>query len=130
MQSAYTRKLALMQGGYFLLTGLWPLVHFRSFEAVTGPKPEPWLVKMVGLLAASIGLSLVRSARRPQAEPRELRLLATTSAASFAAIDLWYAGRRRISPVYLVDAAIEMALVGAWLLPRRQTHGREIDRSG
>ncbi|MEX2534483.1 MAG: hypothetical protein WD273_02695 [Trueperaceae bacterium] len=27
--------LPLIQGGYYLLTGLWPLVHMDSFERVT-----------------------------------------------------------------------------------------------
>jgi hypothetical protein len=32
----------------FITTGLWPLVRSKSFEAVTGPKLEGWLVKTVG----------------------------------------------------------------------------------
>jgi hypothetical protein len=57
------RRLATIQGAYYLLTGLWPLAHLRSFQAVTGPKLEPWLVKTVGVLAAAIGFTLVRSGR-------------------------------------------------------------------
>jgi len=32
--------IALAQGLYFAGTGIWPLVHMRSFEAVTGRKTE------------------------------------------------------------------------------------------
>ena len=52
------------QGGYYMATGLWPIVHFRSFEAVTGPKVDDWLVRMVGLLAATIGTALLLAAQR------------------------------------------------------------------
>jgi uncharacterized membrane protein SirB2 len=106
--------LTRIQGTYFLLTGVWPLLHMRSFEAVTGPKRDRWLVKMVGLLAASIGVTLLAGARR-RAPSRETRVLAMTSAVSFAAIDVWYALRGRIAPVYLADAVVELGLLGAWL---------------
>ena len=29
-----------VQGSYYLVTGLWPLVHLASFEAITGPKVD------------------------------------------------------------------------------------------
>ncbi len=44
------------------------------------------------------------------------------SAAALAAIDLWYAGaRRRIARVYLLDAAVELGIVGAWAVALRRT---------
>ena len=48
--------LCLVQGIYYTLTGVWPLVHVRSFLAVTGPKTDLWLVKTVGVLVAVIGV--------------------------------------------------------------------------
>jgi hypothetical protein len=111
------RRAAAWQGRYFVATGAWPLFHLRSFEAVTGPKPEGWLVKMVGLLAAAIGGSLLMGVRRGKISP-ELRWLGLSSAAAFAAVDTWYAGRRRIAPVYLLDAVVEAAFMVAWRGPR------------
>ena len=52
-------RLPVVQGVYFLLTGVWPLLSIRTFEAVTGPKVDRWLVKTVGLLVAVIGASLL-----------------------------------------------------------------------
>jgi hypothetical protein len=46
-------KLALVQGGYYVLTGLWSLVSPRTFQAVTGKKEDYWLVKTVGVLVGS-----------------------------------------------------------------------------
>jgi hypothetical protein len=107
------RGLALAQGAYFGVTGVWPLVHEASFEAVTGPKLERWLVKTVGVLIAAIGATLALAGGRGRVTP-EVRLLAAGSAAGLGAIDAIYAGRGRIAPVYLGDAAIEAALVAAW----------------
>ena len=62
------------QGVYYILTGLWPLVSMQSFELVTGPKTDDWLVQTVGLLLAVIGMTLLARARRarPAADTRLL----------------------------------------------------------
>lgn len=33
-------RLAAAHGLFHVATGLWPLPHYRSFEAVTGPKTD------------------------------------------------------------------------------------------
>lgn len=104
---------AIAQGAYFSAAGLWPLVHMRSFEAVTGPKRERWLVKTVGALALTIGGTLLFSAWRRDVSPTAAALGAGTAAA-FAGIDVWYAGKGRISPVYLLDALVELGLIASW----------------
>ena len=58
--SVTTTAITRLQGIYYLLTGLFPFVHFGAFEALTGRKRDRWLVRTVGLLAAVIGLTLVR----------------------------------------------------------------------
>ena len=80
----------------------------RSFERVTGPKVDKWLVQMVGLLAATIGVTLLVGARREQRVDDAVLTLAIGSAGCFAAIDLVHAVRGRISPVYLGDAVCEL----------------------
>jgi hypothetical protein len=107
------RRLARVHGAYYVATGLWPIVSMRTFEAVTGPKTDRWLVRMVGLLAAVIGVSLLPG-RRQTGD----RTLAVGSALAFASIDTWYVTRRTISPVYLADAVVELALVAGWLRTR------------
>jgi hypothetical protein len=104
---------ATAQGGYFVVTGLWPLVHMRSFEAVTGRKREDWLVKTVGGVVAVIGGVLLDVARTRRID-RTAATLAIGSAAALASVDIVYVAQRRISPVYLLDAAIELGLMGLW----------------
>ena len=106
--------MARVQAGYYALTGLWPLVSIRSFQAITGPKVDLWLVKNVGLLAAVIGGTLGFAAARRRTTP-EVDLLGGSAALSFVAIDVNYAARGRISKVYLLDALINLIFLAAWL---------------
>ena len=110
-------SIASVQGGYFLATGLWPLLSRRTFEQVTGPKVDFWLAQTVGVLVACMG-GLVVADLRNRATP-ELRALGAGSAAGLALIDVVYVLRRRISPVYLADAGIEAALFARWLTRRQ-----------
>ncbi|MDQ2654537.1 MAG: hypothetical protein M3Z20_16015 [Chloroflexota bacterium] len=106
-------RLAQVQGVAYLATGIWPIIHRRSFEAVTGPKTDFWLVRTVGALISVIGATLLLGSRRSRWVP-ELTLLAAGSALSLAIVDIVGVAVRRISPVYLLDAVGELALVAAW----------------
>lgn len=108
-------RLAFIQGIYYAVTGIWPILSMRTFLAVTGPKTDLWLVKTVGVLVAVIGAVLACAGRQQRVTP-EIRLLAVGSAAGLAGIDVFYVLRRRISPVYLLDAALELSLVSAWTM--------------
>jgi len=113
------RPLALAQGAYFTITGVWPLVSPGTFQMVTGPKVDVWLVKTAGVLIAVIGGVLTLAGWRRRITD-EIRLLAVGSALGLAAIDIYYAARRRISPIYLLDAALELAISALWfVMPRR-----------
>ena len=106
-----------LQSAYYLVGGVWPLVWYRSFEWVTGRKREPWLVKTVALLMIAIGVALRASAHGDDAPSRRVGI---GSALAFAWVDVWYGGiRRRISPIYLLDAVVEAALIALWVGRRR-----------
>jgi hypothetical protein len=115
--------LSLTQGVYYLATGIWPLLSPKTFQKVTGPKHDIWLVKTVGVLVSVIGGVLVLAGLRRQTT-REVPLLAVGSAAALGAIDVIYASRGRISSIYYADAAAEAALIVAWLFVRRR--GRSV----
>jgi hypothetical protein len=108
-------KVALAHGAYLVAMGLWPLLHLRSFEVVTGPKLEGWLTKGMGAMMTNIGATLLYAGKRRDVRP-PLRLLGACTALSFAAMDFYYAGiRRRISPVYLGNGAIQLGFAISWL---------------
>jgi hypothetical protein len=121
--SRWRRLVIAAQASYYVLTGPWPIVHLRSFEAVTGPKVDDWLVHTVGLLAVAIGSSLGAAVLRDQTQGAVAGTLAMTSALGFAAIDLWYGLGGRIAPIYLADAAAELGLVTLLLLTRGRQEG-------
>lgn len=123
LPSGLLRAAALAQGGYLLVTGVWPLVHMRSFEAVTGPKRERWLVKTVGSVLAVVGGVLLDAARRRRID-RTTTTLAVGTAAALTAIDVVYVAQRRISRVYLLDAAAEVGLMGLWAAGLRASRPR------
>ncbi|HEX6643581.1 MAG TPA: hypothetical protein VF037_02830 [Gemmatimonadales bacterium] len=100
-----------LQAAYYVATGIWPVIDMASFEAVTGPKVDDWLVKMVGLLVTTIGVTLAMAWRARRWTP-EIRALAILSALSFIAIDVTYALSGRISPIYLADAVAEAVIAG------------------
>jgi hypothetical protein len=110
---SYWQKLAKVQGHFYLATGLWPLLHRKSFEAVTGPKQDWWLVQTVGVLVTAIGASLLAAARQERFEP-ETVILATGSALGLAGIDAVHVAKRTIGPIYLADMAAELFLAYAW----------------
>ena len=107
--------LCLVQGIYYTVTGVWPLVHMRSFLAVTGPKADLWLVKTVGVLVAVIGIVIGMAGWRGRV-PEEVALLAVGSAAGLMAIDVVYVLKRVIPPIYLADAAAEAVLIVGWAI--------------
>jgi hypothetical protein len=106
------RRVLLTQSAYYVCTGLLPFVSRRAFETVTGPKREWWLVQTVGGLVTVIGASVASAAAHGRVTPEVLGL-ATGSAAALAAVDVLYVARRRISPAYLLDAALEVGLLVA-----------------
>jgi len=109
------RFLAAIQGLYFLLTGVWPLINIISFQKVTGPKTDLWLVKTVGVLVSIIGLVLLLAGWQGSIT-FETALLALGSAAGLMAIDLVYVARRTILPIYLLDAFVQFILIAGWVV--------------
>ena len=107
------RALAIAQGTYYVATGVWSLLSMRTFLRVTGPKRDLWLVKTVGTLVAVSGGVMLMAGLRRNVSP-EIVALATGSALGLSAIDINYSARGTISKIYLLDAGVELAVVGMW----------------
>jgi hypothetical protein len=108
------KTLACAHGTYNVLSGLWPIVHLRSFQRVFGPKADEWLVHTVAGLLVVIGCSQLRAADSAEGQDIARRLGIGTSA-TLLAIDLIYVPKGRISKMYLLDAVVEVAWIAAWL---------------
>jgi hypothetical protein len=89
-------------------------VHRDSFEAVTGPKADFWLVRTVGGLAAACGVVLGVSVIRGR-QNAEIQLLSGAQAIVFVAADVFAAKTQ--SRVYAGDVVVQAACFPAWFVP-------------
>lgn len=95
------RRAAALQSAYYIPTGIWPLVPYvgmRTFEWITGPKVDRWLVQTVGALFGVIGVVIGRARSHDRITP-EIETLAVGSALSLATVDVVFVARRHISPM-------------------------------
>lgn len=106
--------VAILQGLYWLATGIWPFLHLPSFLWVTGPKEDIWLLYTVSVLITVIGAVLLLAGFRRRTT-QEIKVLGIAGAAGLAGIDMYYALSDVIWDIYLLDAAGELILVLLWL---------------
>jgi hypothetical protein len=111
---------AFAQGFFCLVLGLWPVIGYESFEALTGQKPGHWLLTLAGLLLAGIGLSMLISAIRRDIA-FEVFVLGLITALSLAATDVIFVIERSIPAVYLLDCVAESLFVTLWVFAIRDT---------
>jgi hypothetical protein len=73
----------------------------------------------LGALVGAVGGALVIGAfEAPRS--RALPALGIGSAAALALADVIYVRKGRIARIYLADALVDVAIVGAWLLEKRR----------
>ena len=116
-------RLWLLHALYFVIGGIWSVVGRRSFEAIAGPKSDYWLVRTVGGLLTVVGAVVGVAGWRKRVTP-DLAWLAIGSSATLTIIDVVYTAKRRISPVYLLDAAANSVLISGWLVFLRRGYGK------
>lgn len=107
--------LAYLHGFYYLVTGLWSVLHIDSFMVVTGPKEDIWLVKTVGMLVMAIGAGLMYSGFIKHLSVPIL-IIAIFAAVGFILVDVVYVFNDTIQPIYLLDAIAEMIIVTCWIV--------------
>jgi hypothetical protein len=108
-----SRTMLYIQGIYYAITALWPLIDIDSFMYVTGKKTDLWLVHTVGLLILCNAILFLFTARYASLYVPVL-LFALLSAAALAFIDFYYVFSGIISDVYLLDGVPEFCFVVFW----------------
>jgi hypothetical protein len=109
-----SRALASVHALYFLIGGAWAVLGKRTFEAVTGPKVDYWLVRTVGGLLSVAGIIIASAALRNRVIP-EIRWLAMGTSGVLASVSLIYSAKGRIRPIYLLDTIANILLIMAWI---------------
>ena len=117
-----TQILAFAHALYFLLGGVWAVTGKRTFEAVTGPKVDYWLVRTVGGLLTVTGAVIVSASARRRLTS-EIRWLACGMSGVLATVSLVYTIKGRIRSIYLLDTVANLILIAGWYV----IGGRERD---
>lgn len=100
---------------YIFLTAVWPLVDIETFMDITGPKQDVWLVKTVGALLIPVAVTLY-SYLFIDNDTTPAVILGALTATAFIAIDFYYALNEVISDIYMLDGAVEIIFLIAWLV--------------
>jgi hypothetical protein len=106
------------QGCYYLIGGLWPLIRYRSFEAVVGTKPDRFQTEVTSVLFVAIGSALLAGTRRRDLSA-PIRVLSVVSALGTAGVDLCH--RHKLRWIFRGEAALELTFAATAL--RRDTGG-------
>ena len=110
----YSRYVLLCQSFYFGITGLWPLFSIATFERVTGPKTDHWLVQTVGVLITASAIVFFVSVLRGDMGI-SVQLLALANALGLLTVDCVFVAKGVIPRIYLADALVEMGFVLYWI---------------
>ncbi|MEX0720146.1 MAG: hypothetical protein WD059_05730 [Balneolaceae bacterium] len=108
-------RLSIVQGIFYMATGLWAILDMDSFMAVTGPKEDIWLVRTVGMLVFFVGGGLLAAGLRKQVT-LPIIIIAAGAALGFTVVDITYVWLNVISPVYLLDAVAEILILALWVI--------------
>ncbi|WP_419870855.1 hypothetical protein [Chryseobacterium sp. CT-SW4] len=106
--------IPLLQGIYYLITSVWPLIHLKSFLEVTGDKTDIWLVKTVAVLLLSYSFLFFYIAFCKRILPIHA-LIGSICSIGLAIIDLYYYLQGTLKWVYFLDFIIELCFFIYWL---------------
>lgn len=129
MKRAFLDYVIGLQGLYYAITGLWPVISSDSFEQVTGPKNSLFLLTVTGLMIAIIGAALLLSFSKDKT--REILFLALATPLAFIIIEVIF--RASIRWVYFIDFAIEiivfmLVLFGIWTMRTKRKLDNLVDK--
>ena len=104
--------LRMAQGAYYIASGLWPMLHVRSYEAATGTR-SPGPEQAIGGVVAAVGAALLVGGGIG-ASPR-MRGLGIGAAVALGLGGAYLLARRRVSAVNVIDALMQLGFAAAWL---------------
>lgn len=112
---ALLQKILSIQGVYFLIVGMWPIVSINSFMSFAGPKTDIWLVRTFGAMLACEGFCFIITAMlRHMSFP--MLILAFLNSVLLLFVDMHYHLDNVLGESYLVDASIEFLFIVWWVV--------------
>lgn len=118
--------LFLVQGSYYLLTGIWPFIHFTSYINETGWNENLWLSKMLAVFPLIIGMAFVAQAALRRRKNPALQFLALIAPVVFLVSDI-LSGLDGV--LYLGDALLQLTFIGCWTMLYRRKRKYLVRRS-
>lgn len=117
----WRRLLLAVQGGYYVLSGLWPLVHFRSYADAVALRVNPFQAQAFGAVIIVVGGTLIEATRKEPPGPFPTMLGAATAGA-LTLISLWWLPRLGTISILWLDVLVEVAFAVLLVLlyPRAQ----------
>lgn len=112
---SWAHVLAMVQGMYDLLGGLWPLLHLQSFEQVTGPKSDDWLVRSVAGILVVVGIGLLYDASHHRLAAGMRRTAAGISLV-LALVALISSTAGWVSWLYFIDGLAHASFFLGWVV--------------
>lgn len=103
----------ILQCCYYFITGIWPLADMHTFETVTGPKTDDWIVKAFGAQILAVSIFLILAIYRNRL--RTAGIIGILTASAIGIIETVFALKGSIHSVYLVDALIELMFISGTL---------------
>ena len=125
------RWLLIAHASYLCIGGSWPLLHLPSFEAVTGPKVDDFLVRSVAGILLWTAVVLYTQVPKPRFAPSTGSLaLGLSLVLGLVAVIGAASGSSRW--VYFIDGAIHLgfALAWTWVLVRSKGSERDVPEYG
>ncbi len=111
----WRRWIITGQGTYYVLTGLWPVVHFSSFARFVAVNINAFQAHAFAAVIVVVGASLIQSARREPPGPFPASL-GIAVAAAITLVDLIWLPRFGVASALWLDAVVEVAFVVGLLL--------------
>ena len=105
--------LLIVQGIYYLLTGLWPLLRLNSLP-LTGSASPNWLPQPVHLLVLCTGVVLLKGSR-DQNIKQGVKVLSIAAALALLLIDLYFPFSGTVSKLFIIDGILQFSCLVLWL---------------
>lgn len=107
------RALVVIQGSYYMVSALWPLIHIESYMWLVGPITDVWLAKTVATMVIAISITMFFHLIL-NTDSRPLILLGIATSLAFAYTDTYYTVNGTLSSIYFLDAAAEFLFLITW----------------
>ncbi len=117
----WRRWILAGQGGYYVIIGAWPLLHFTSFARVAALPTNPFQAHAFAALIVVVGGSLLEATRRGPPGPQPT-LLGAAVAGAIALVELLWLPRMGVPSALWFDLAVQVAIgiALALLYPREE----------